>query len=452
MRLLIVDDDPGLRQSLGLLLQEAGHDVYAQGDAEEALNVALDDDPDVILCDVRMPNMDGLSFLQQYRAGHGGALVIMMSAHGNEDAALAAMREGAYDYLHKPFRPDEVVMTLRKAEEREHLRREVATLRASLGADAVRGDVIAESRVMRDLLELASKVARHDTTVLLTGDSGSGKEVFAQAIHRMSPRSSKSFVAVNCAAIPEHLLESELFGHVKGAFTGATADRLGLVAEADGGTLLLDEIGEMPMALQAKLLRFLEGGEVRRVGDERNRHVDVRLIAATAKSLESAVKQKEFRDDLYYRLNVVHIHIPPLQERPEDVPALVAHFAQSTAQRLNRPVSITPKALAMLTAHHWPGNVRELRNAIERAAVLSETGRLDCGDFGLLASAPIDGTTFDLNGNGNEMALKPQVEALEKAAISRGLAAAGGNRREAAKMLGVSLRTLFYKLRRYDLG
>jgi two-component system response regulator AtoC len=452
MRLLIVDDDPGLRQSLGLLLQEAGHDVYAQGDAEEALNVALDDDPDVILCDVRMPNMDGLSFLQQYRAGHGGALVIMMSAHGNEDAALAAMREGAYDYLHKPFRPDEVVMTLRKAEEREHLRREVATLRASLGADAVRGDVIAESRVMRDLLELASKVARHDTTVLLTGDSGSGKEVFAQAIHRMSPRSSKSFVAVNCAAIPEHLLESELFGHVKGAFTGATADRLGLVAEADGGTLLLDEIGEMPMALQAKLLRFLEGGEVRRVGDERNRHVDVRLIAATAKSLESAVRQKEFRDDLYYRLNVVHIHIPPLRERPEDVPALVAHFAQSTAQRLNRPVSITPKALAMLTAHHWPGNVRELRNAIERAAVLSETGRLDCGDFGLLASAPIDGTTFDLNGNGNEMALKPQVEALEKAAISRGLAAAGGNRREAAKMLGVSLRTLFYKLRRYDLG
>jgi len=448
MRLLIVDDDPGLRQSLGLLLQEAGHDVYSKGDAEEALNVALDEDPDVILCDVRMPNMDGLSFLQQYRAGHGGALVIMMSAYGNEDAALAAMREGAYDYLHKPFRPDEVVMTLRKAEEREHLRREVATLRATLGADAVRGDLIAESKVMRDLLELSSKVAAHDTTVLLTGDSGTGKEVFAQAIHRMSSRSSKGFVAVNCAAIPEHLLESELFGHVKGAFTGATADRLGLVAEADGGTLLLDEIGEMPLPLQAKLLRFLEGGEIRRVGDERNRHVDIRLIAATAKSLETAV---EFRDDLYYRLNVVHIHIPPLRERPEDVPALVAHFAQSTARRLNRPVSITPKALAMLTAHHWPGNVRELRNAIERAAVLSETGRLDCGDFGLLASAAIDAPTFDLNGNGSEMALKPQVEALEKAAISRGLAAAGGNRREAAKLLGVSLRTLFYKLRRYNL-
>jgi two-component system response regulator AtoC len=289
MRLLIVDDDPGLRQSLGLLLQEAGHDVHAQGDAEQALSVALDDDPDVILCDVRMPNMDGLSFLQQYRAGHGGALVIMMSAYGNEDAALAAMREGAYDYLHKPFRPDEVVMTLRKAEEREHLRREVATLRATLGADAVRDDLVVESKVMRDLLELASKVATHDTTVLLTGDSGTGKEVFAQAIHRMSSRSSKGFVAVNCAAIPEHLLESELFGHVKGAFTGATADRLGLVAEADGGTLLLDEIGEMPLSLQAKLLRFLEGGEVRRVGDERNRKVDIRLIAATAKSLEDSV-------------------------------------------------------------------------------------------------------------------------------------------------------------------
>lgn len=452
MRLLIVDDDPGLRQSLGLLLQEAGHDVHAQGDAEEALNVALDEEPDVILCDVRMPRMDGLAFLQQYRAGHGNALVIMMSAYGNEDAALAAMREGAYDYLHKPFRPDEVVMTLRKAEEREHLRREVATLRASLGADAVRDDLIAESKAMRDLLELASKVASHDTTVLLTGESGTGKEVFAQGIHAMSPRSAKGFVAVNCAAIPEHLLESELFGHVKGSFTGATADRMGLVAEADGGTLLLDEIGEMPLSLQAKLLRFLEGGEVRRVGDQRTRQVDVRLIAATAKSLEDAVKQKAFRDDLYYRLNVVHIHLPPLRERPEDIPALVAHFAQRTAHRLSRPVSITPKALAMLTAFHWPGNVRELRNALERAAVLSETGRLDCGDFALLASAAAANPTLDLNSNGTEMALKPQVEALEKAAIRRGLTAAGGNRREAAKLLGVSLRTLFYKLRRYDLA
>jgi len=451
MRLLIVDDDAGLRQSLGLLLKEAGHEVRAQGDSTVALGAALDDEPDVILCDVRMPKMDGLSFLQQYRAGHGGALVIMMSGYGNEDAALAAMREGAYDYLHKPFRPDEVVLTLRKAEEREHLRRQVASLRASLGADAVRDDLVAESKAMRQMLELASKVAGHDTTVLLTGDSGTGKEVFAQAIHRMSPRASNSFVAVNCAAIPEHLLESELFGHVKGAFTGAIGDRQGLVSEADGGTLLLDEIGDMPLTLQSKLLRFLEGGEIRRVGDQRSRNVDVRLIAATAISLEDAVQKKNFRDDLYYRLNVVHLHLPPLRERPEDIPSLLAHFAQSTAQRLGRPVSITPKALAMLAAYHWPGNVRELRNAVERAAVLSEEGRLDVGDFNLLSES-LGTNGSDPTDGGSEMALKPQVEALERAAIRRGLAAAGGNRREAAKLLGVSLRTLFYKLRRYNLA
>jgi two-component system response regulator AtoC len=451
MRLLIVDDDAGLRQSLGLLLEEAGHEVLAKGDATEALGLALDDQPDVILCDVRMPNMDGLSFLQQYRAEHGNALVIMMSGYGNEDAALAAMREGAYDYLHKPFRPDEVVLTLRKAEEREHLRREVATLRATLGADVVRDDLVAESRAMRQLLELASKVSTHDTTVLLTGESGTGKEVFAQAIHRMSPRASRAFVAVNCAAIPEHLLESELFGHVKGAFTGAVGDRAGLVAEADEGTLLLDEIGEMPMALQSKLLRFLEEREIRRVGDQRSRSVDVRLIASTAVPLEEAVANKSFREDLYYRLNVVHIHLPPLRDRPEDVPSLLAHFAQLTAQRLSRPVSITPKALTMLTAYHWPGNVRELRNAVERAAVLSEDGRLDVSDFALLTdSMSSNGAGPGLSGS--EMALKPQVEALERAAIRRGLAAAGGNRREAAKLLGVSLRTLFYKLRRYNLA
>ena len=294
-------------------------------------------------------------------------MVIMMSAYGNEDAALAAMREGAYDYLQKPFRPDEVVLTLRKAEERERLRREVATLRASLGADTVRDNIVAESKLMRQMLELASKVAAHNTTVLLTGESGTGKEVFARAIHRMSPRESAAFVAVNCAAIPEHLLESELFGHMKGSFTGAVSDRHGLVEEANGGTMLLDEIGEMPLALQAKLLRFLEEGEIRRVGDRRDRKVDVRLIAATARSLDQAVKDREFRADLYYRLNVVHLHLPALRERPEDIPALLAHFAQLTAQRLGRSVSISPKALAMLATHSWPGNVRELRNAVERA-------------------------------------------------------------------------------------
>ncbi|MGH2709143.1 MAG: sigma-54-dependent transcriptional regulator, partial [Actinomycetota bacterium] len=290
MRLLIVDDDVNLRQSLALLLGESGHAVEAEGDPERALARASAEEFDLILCDVRMPKMDGLTFLRRYRAQQGNAILIMMSAYGNEDAALAAMREGAYDYLHKPFRPDEVTMTVRKAEEREGLRREVESLRSSLGVDAVRDLVVSESKVMRDLLELASRVARHNTTVLITGESGSGKEVIARAIHRMSPRSERGFTAINCAAIPEQLLESELFGHMRGAFTGATSDRAGLYELADQGTLLLDEIGALSQGIQAKLLRVLEEGEIRRLGGRDARKVDVRVIAATARPLEESVE------------------------------------------------------------------------------------------------------------------------------------------------------------------
>src|SRR6185295_17846833 len=383
MRVLIVDDDAGLRQSLGLLLQEAGYDVVGEGDPEQALQRAAGGSVDLVLCDVRMPKMDGVTFLRRYRADGGQALLIMMSAYGSEDSALAAMREGAYDYLHKPLRPDEVTMTLRKAEEREKLRREVEALRTSLGAGAAGDLVVCESRAMRDLLELASRVARHNTTVLITGESGTGKEVLARAIHRMSPRSENSFTAINCAAIPAQLLESELFGHMRGAFTGATADRAGLFELAHQGTLLLDEIGDLPLDLQAKLLRVLEEGEIRRVGGREPRKVDVRLIAATAKPLEQAVERGEFRSDLFYRLNVVRLHLPPLRERPEDVPALLTHFARQAAQRLGHPVSVTPAALAALASYGWPGNVRELRNALERAAVLGGEGPLDPRSFAI---------------------------------------------------------------------
>ena len=452
MRVLIVDDDAGLRQSLALLLQEAGYDVVTEGDPEQALQRATGGTFDLVLCDVRMPKMDGVTFLRRYRTDGGQALMIMMSAYGSEDSALAAMREGAYDYLHKPFRPDEVTMTLRKAEEREKLRREVEVLRTSLGAGAASDLVVCESRAMRDLLDLATRVARHSTTVLITGESGTGKEVLARAIHRMSPRSEQGFTAINCAAIPEHLLESELFGHVRGAFTGATADRAGLFELAHDGTLLLDEIGDLPLDLQAKLLRVLEESEIRRVGGRESKKVDVRVLAATAKPLEAAVERGEFRADLYYRLNVVHLHLPPLRERPDDVPALLTHFARQAATRLGHPVSITPSALEALTHHSWPGNVRELRNAVERAAVLGTGGPLEPRDFALA------------NGNGNgkgashgngaftpatgSLELKTQVEAVERHAIQRALEASGGNRRQAASLLGISLRTLFYKMRR----
>ena len=453
MRVLIVDDDVSLRQSLALLLRDAGHEVVAEGDPERALETALAGPFDAVLCDVRMPNMDGLTFLRRYRAGEGGALVLMMSAYGSEDAALEAMREGAYDYLPKPFRPDEVLLTLRKAEERERLRLEVERLRATLGADAVRDLVVAESKVMRHLLDLASRVAGHSTTVLITGESGTGKEVLARAIHRMSQRAEGAFTAINCAAIPETLLESELFGHVRGAFTGATADRAGLFEAADGGTLLLDEIGDLPLGLQAKLLRVLEENEIRRLGARESRRVDVRVIAATAKPLERAVEQGEFRDDLFYRLDVIRLHLPPLRERPEDIPALLTHFARQTAQRLGHAISITPRALAALAEHPWPGNVRELRNAVERAGVLNPTGRLDLSDFALTNGRP---TPSNGNGNGatfspTSFELKAQVEQLERTAILRALEAVKGSRRDAAGLLGISLRTLFYKLRRYQL-
>ena len=294
-KILVVDDEPGLRQSLGLLLSDAGYAVTAESDGRKALERALAEPFDLVLCDVRMPEMDGLTFLRAYRSRGGVALVIMMSAYGGEDAALAAMKEGAYDYLPKPFRPDEVVLTLRKAEERERLGRDVAGLRAQLATGPAERGLVVESRPMRAALDLVARVAEHNTTVLITGESGTGKEVIARAIHRASPRAARPFVGINCAAIPESLLESELFGHVRGAFTGASADKAGLFDQADGGTLLLDEIGELPVGLQAKLLRVLQEGEIRRVGDQKTRRVDVRVLAATARDLAAEAVAGRFR-------------------------------------------------------------------------------------------------------------------------------------------------------------
>ena len=448
-RVLVVDDEPGLRQSLGLLLADAGYEVVAEGDALRAIERALAEPFDLILCDVRMPDLDGLGFLRRHREGNGTALVIMMSAYGGEDAALAAMKEGAYDYLPKPFRPDEVILTLRKAEEREGLRHAVAGLRAQLADGPAERGMVAESAAMKDALAVVARVAEHATTVLITGESGTGKEVIARAVHRASPRAARAFVAVNCAAIPESLLESELFGHVRGAFTGATADKVGLFEAANGGTLLLDEIGEMPLPLQAKLLRVLQENEIRRVGDERNKRVNARVIAATARDLTADARAGTFREDLYYRLAVVTIRLPPLRERRDDIAPLARLFAGQLTRRFGRPVSLAPDTLEWLAAQEWRGNVRELENGIERAAVLTEREVLRPEDF---EAVPRRGAASRAAGVSSAVGpLHEAVERAERIAIESALAASDGNRRAAATLLDVSLRTLFYKMERLGI-
>ena len=449
-RVLVVDDEPGLRQSLGLLLADAGYDVTAEGNGTKALERALAESFDLVLCDVRMPEMDGIAFLRAYKGRGGNALVVMMSAYGGEEAALAAMKEGAYDYIPKPFRPDEVILTLRKAEERERLGNTIATLRAQLDTRPGARALVVESPAMRQALEIVARVAAHPTTVLVTGDRGTGKEMIAQAIHRASPRAGGPFVAVNCAAIPDTLLESELFGYVKGAFTGAQADRPGLFEQAEGGTLLLDEIGELPLPLQAKLLRVLQENEIRRVGDQKTRRVNVRLLAATARDLAADAAAGRFRHDLFDRLNVVAIHLPALSERREDIAPLARHFAALLARRLGRRLELSDMAIAWLREQPWPGNVRALEHSIERAAVLSDKEILEPVD---LRKEPLPAPRSGAAGEqgAGSGALREVVERAERGAISDALRAAGGNRREAAKRLGVSLRTLFYKIDRYGL-
>jgi two-component system response regulator AtoC len=449
MNILVVDDELGLRHTLTLILQAEGHTVRAASDGAAGLERLGEEPADLIICDVRMPGLDGLGFLEKYKATGGTALVIMMSAYGDDEAALEAIRRGAYDFIAKPFRADQVLLIVRKAIEREGLRREVAQLHDALVALRAPSGIVGRSPKIEQALALADKVARHPSTVLITGESGTGKELVARHIHDASPRASKPFVAVNCAAIPEALLESELFGHAKGAFTGATSERQGLFEEAHEGTLFLDELGDLPVSLQVKLLRALQEGEVRRVGDNASRSVDVRLVAATARDLESDVAEGKFRADLYYRVNVVRIHLPALRERSEDIPELVRYFVDRFNRRLGLHVTgVSAAAMRALVEYPWPGNVRELENVVERAMVLTDGTQLDVAQLPTLeapASRPDGASPLDLS-------VKRRTEELERALIKEALERTRGNRTRAAKVLDLSHRALLYKIRDYGLG
>lgn len=452
MKILVIEDDAGLRRTVSLLLEGEDYDVSTAANGTTGLAKAQEWNPDVILADIRMPGMDGLEFVEKY-VGHGGtADVIIMTAYGSPDTAIEAIRKGAFDYIDKPFAPDALILRVRIVEENRKKTREIKRLRKEVRVEKRHGEIIASSTGMRDAISLAERVAPHPTTVLITGDSGTGKELIARLIHDASGRPG-AFVPVNCGAIPENLLESELFGHVKGSFTGATGDRIGLFEEANRGTLFLDEIGELPPQLQVKLLRALQEGEIRRVGESRSRKVDVRTLAATARDLEAETQSGDFRTDLYYRLNVLRVHLPPLRHRTDDIPILARHFLTTYSERLG--VSVTafePAAMKMLQAYAWPGNVRELQNVVERVVVLSNGDKITDSELPEAIREPKGVMpTSSESLSSDELSVKKRSAQLEKHLISRALTVTEGNRTRAAELLDLSYRALLYKIRDYGL-
>jgi DNA-binding NtrC family response regulator len=438
--ILVVDDQTNMRRSIAIALQHEGYVVHEAAGAAAALDMLRSNEIDVIVTDVRLGGQqDGAGLLRAAKGLDAQIEVVLVTAFGTIDAAVDAMKAGAYDYLTKPFDPDRLLIAVKRAAERCSLAREVKQLRAQMGSDDT---IIAESRMMRAVLQTVAQVARNDSTVVITGESGTGKELVARALHQQSRRQSGKFVPVNCGALPESILESELFGHRKGAFTGAVSDRKGLLEEASGGVLFLDEVGEMSTSMQVQLLRFLEGGEVRRIGDTTTRCVDVRVVLATNRRLEDAVAAGEFRQDFFYRINVVGIHIPPLRERPEDILPLARHFLGRLAARLgSRVTAFSPDATALLTQYRWPGNARELQNAIERALNLASGDAITESDLPAAITVTVSVPQQRLREN----------ETLERERLVAALQHARWNQSRAAADLGMSRTTLWRKLREYQI-
>jgi two-component system response regulator AtoC len=435
---------------LSAMLTRQGYRVDTAANGAEGLRQALGKIYDFVLCDIRMPEMDGKTFLARALEENIPSPIIMMSAYGTVDTAIECMKTGAYDFISKPFKKDEIVMVLKKAEERERLKSENNRLKGVVAGSEGFCGILSRNSTMQEIFSQIRKVTDLKTTVLVLGESGTGKELVARAIHVSGVRAQKPFVAINCGAIPENLLESELFGHIRGAFTDAAGDKTGLFEQADGGTLFLDEIGEMPLALQVKLLRVLQEEEIRRVGAAVSRKINVRVISATSRDLEDEVKLGRFREDLFFRLNVFCIQLPPLRERIEDIPQLVGYFISKFATGgSNDLIRCSPDAMRLLVGYGWPGNIRELENAIERSMILCEGLVItpDClpssiNSVSIASVAKVEGENFSI---------KKAEAAIERDLIRKALLKTGGNRTQASKILEISHRSLLYKLKEFGI-
>jgi len=447
-KILVVEDEKSMREVLTMLLEGEHYDVTSSSDGREGLACIDKDIFDLVITDMKMPRVDGFELLKKIKEISPDTLVIMITAFGTTETAIEAMKLGAYDYINKPFKIDEIRLIVKKAIEKRRLREELSLLREQIKTSFSLEKIIGKSAKMQDMFTIIPKIAQSNSNVLIIGESGSGKELVAAALHNLSLRRDRNFVTINCAAFPEGLLESELFGHMKGAFTGALYNKQGLFEIADGGSLLLDEIGEMPINLQAKLLRVIESGMFRRVGGTNDIKVDVRIISATNKNIKEEIEEGRFREDLYYRLNVVPINIPPLRERKEDIPLLIEHFLRKMS---NTPRRITPEAMKLLLEYSWKGNVRELENVIERMTLLIDKEEITAADL------PSDITSYARDKKSIPELTKRGIDIdeiigdIEKRYLMSALDLVGGVKTEAAKLLNLSFRSFRHRLRKYGI-
>ncbi len=452
-RVLIIDDEENMRHMLQVMLNKAGYMTETAADGVEGLDLLDRGHFDFVLCDLKMPNMDGMTFLKNSIGKHSEKTFVMMSAYGTIDAALEAMKIGAYDYIFKPFKPDEVLLTLKKVEEKERLKEENLRLQNRIKKIEQKysfGNIVARSESMARVFDLVRNVADHKTTVLITGESGTGKELITRAIHHEGSRSDHPLVTINCGGIPENLLESELFGYKRGAFTDAVKDKLGRFEEADSGTVFLDEIGELPLSLQVKLLRVLQEEEITPLGSVGSKKIDVRVIAATSKDLKKEVEGGTFREDLFYRVNVMTIHLPPLRERRGDIPLLIGYFIDLFNKKLKKNIEgLSSEAMPLLIGYSWPGNIRELENTIERAILLAKGRWITPIE---LPSALTSGQAIPSSVDPeHSLSIKKASRSLERNLIEKALKLTAGNRSRASKILEISRPMLLSKIKKFKL-